>query len=258
MTGNAHGFDASKDAVALSDMPEIDRWALNRFARTVESAHKAYDAYEFHRVAVAVVEFCVLDCSSLYFDVIKDRLYTFKKESLERRSAQTVLHHMLTSLLPLLAPVISFTAEETWQLGKEDGLWKEESVFLSDVKELPEDWKSDQLEARWGQVRKIREKANLSLETARKDGQIGSSLEAKVIISGGEGAEKEILSSFGETLAPVFLVSQVEIGNGSGPLQIQVLKADGTKCGRCWRYETTVGSNVAHPDICARCVSMIS
>ncbi len=204
-------------------------------------------------MVVAMIEFCGSDCSSFYFDVIKDRLYTFKKESLERRSAQTVLYHMLTSLLPLLAPVLSFTAEETWQLGKEDGLWREESVFLSQYPVLPAEWQNEALEAKWQQILKVREKANLSLETARKGGQIGSSLEAKVIFSGGEGAEKETLNGFGIDLAPVFLVSQVKIKNGSGPLQIEVLKADGKKCVRCWRYETSVGQDNNHPEICLRC-----
>jgi len=207
---------------------------------------------------VTIVEFCVLDCSSFYFDVLKDRLYTFKKDSPERRSAQTVLHGTLEALLPLLAPILPFTMEETWLLGREDGLWKEESVFLSDYPSLPGQWKDDALDARWGHVRKIREKANMSLETARKDGQIGSSLEAKVVLSGGEGAEKEVLRDLGKDLAPVLLVSQVEVKNGSGPLEVKVLKADGKKCARCWRYETSVGQDAAHAEICLRCVGALA
>jgi isoleucyl-tRNA synthetase len=258
LIGNVHGFDPAKDTVGAKDMLEIDRWALNRLVRTVEAARKAYDTYEFHRVAVAVIEFCILDCSSFYFDILKDRLYTFKKDSLERRSAQTVLHHMLSSLLPLLAPILPFTAEETWLLGREDSLWKEESVFLSDFPSLMNEWKDDGLEARWNQVRKIREKANLSLETARKDGQIGSSLEAKVILNGGEGVEKEVLKNLEKNLASVFIVSQVEIQNGSGPLEVKVVKADGKKCARCWRYEITVGEDKTHTEICLRCVGALA
>ena len=258
LIGNVHGFDPAKDTVGAKDMLEIDRWALNRLVRTVEAARKAYDTYEFHRVAVAVIEFCILDCSSFYFDILKDRLYTLKKDSLERRSAQTVLHHMLSSLLPLLAPILPFTAEETWLLGREDSLWKEESVFLSDFPSLMNEWKDDGLEARWNQVRKIREKANLSLETARKDGQIGSSLEAKVILNGGEGVEKEVLKNLEKNLASVFIVSQVEIQNGSGPLEVKVVKADGKKCARCWRYEITVGEDKTHTEICLRCVGALA
>ncbi len=257
LIGNVHGFDYAKDSVKIEDMTEVDRWAMSRLYRAVENSKKAYDQYEFHRVVVAMIEFCGSDCSSFYFDVLKDRLYTFKKESLERRSAQTVLYHMLTALLPLLAPVLSFTTEETWQLGKEDNLWSEESVFLSKYPELPSEWQNEPLESKWQQILKVREKTNLSLETARKGGLIGSSLEAKVIYHGGEGPEKETLSNIKIDLAPVFLVSQVEIKNGSGPLQIEVLKADGQKCVRCWRYETTVGKNETHPEICSRCTSMI-
>ena len=258
LSGNISDFDPAKDAVPREKMPEIDRWALSRLARAIETCARSYEAYEFHRVVVAVIELCMVDGSSFYFDVLKDRLYTFKKDSLERRSAQTVLHRILESLLLLLAPVLSFTSEEVWRIGLERGQWKGESVFLSDFPEASPEWKDAALEEKWSRLRKIREKAQLSLEAARQSGLIGSSLEARVVFSQGEPSEREILRSMERDLPSILIVSQVENRNGEGALNVSVEKASGEKCRRCWRYETEVRTEGPHAGLCGRCVEALS
>lgn len=257
LIGNLSDFDYSKNRLPYEKMLAIDRWALTRLSQVIQNCQKAYDSFEFHLVVVRLIEFCTTDCSSFYFDLLKDRLYTFREDSPERLSGQTVLYHILSSLLRLFAPILSFTCEEVWQIGFQNGHWQEASVFLKDFPEILPEWDDKKLHEKLAQILQIREKANLSLEAARRAGQIGSSLEARLIFSGGADTEKNILKSLQKDLAMIFIVSQVEMRELSGALEIAVEKAAGNKCVRCWRYDETVNKNGSHPGLCLRCVEMI-
>lgn len=257
LVGNLPNYHSQHANQSYSNLTEIDRWALMRLSEVIQTCRKAYDSYEFHKVVVALVEFCAVDCSAFYFDVLKDRLYTFHKDSPERQSAQYVLYEILSSLVCLFSPVLSFTCEEVWQVGLGNGYWTEESVFLADFPEVQAEWQDQSLKEKWDKILKMREKANLSLESARQSGQIGSSLGAKVILSGGDKLEREILRSVEKDLAAILIVSQVEMDQGEGALEITVDKAPGTKCVRCWRYDKSVNHDKTHPGLCSRCITMI-
>ena len=256
LLGNLHGFDPAKDEVSYNSMLPVDRWILHCLADMIETSRKSYDSYDFHRVVVSVSGFCILECSSFYFDVLKDRLYTFNVSSLERRSAQTALYKILSSLLRVLAPILPFTTEEAWSLGFKDKFWNESSVLLSDFPNPDPKWEDKTLDDIWQKVWLLRNQTNLSLEAKRKSGFIGSSLEAKVIYIGSQN-DKKSLDQIGDDLASVLIVSQVEFKNGTGPLEIEVCKADGEKCSRCWRYDVTVGRDAGHPKLCGRCVGAL-
>ncbi|MBI1979291.1 MAG: class I tRNA ligase family protein, partial [Elusimicrobia bacterium] len=254
LIGNISDFRFANDSVPYAQMLEVDRWVLGRLSQTIQNCQRAYDQFEFHRVAVSLLEFCAIDCSSFYFDVLKDRLYTFGKNSPERRSAQTALYHILSSLLPVLAPILSFTSEEVWQLGLQEGYWSEETVFLKNFPAPDPLWKEDSLQEKWIRILRLREKVNSALELARKNGLIGGSLESKVIFSGGSKEEKEILQNMGTDLPMVFIVSQVERNNGDGELSIAVQKASGSKCLRCWRYVDGLSVEAEQSQLCPRCL----
>ncbi len=260
LLGNLSDFNASSESIPYDNLLEIDRWALTRVAALVQAATQAYLNYEFHKGSVAFVEFCVNDCSSFYFDVLKDRLYTYGKNSVERKSAQTVLHAILSSLVSLTAPILSFTSEEVWQLGLEAGHWQGKSVFLRDIPQINSLWRNDALDQKWKKVKEIKNKVNLFLEKARQSGMIGSSLEAKVSFKGGSPEEKSLIKNLGNDLPMIFIASQVDSEelSGEGALEVVVDKAAGTKCLRCWRYDSTVGLHAAQPEICSRCQSSLN
>ncbi|MBI2118824.1 MAG: isoleucine--tRNA ligase [Elusimicrobia bacterium] len=253
MLGNLAEFNVEKELLPESQLLEIDRWALMRLALAIETSKKAYESYEFHRVVVSLVEFCAVDGSSFYFDVLKDRLYTYGKNSIERKSAQTALYQILSSLLPLFSPILSFTCEEVWQVGLQEKLWFEETVFLTSFPENHSQWLNKELNAKWAVILKVREQANLSLEAARREGLIGSSLESKLNFSGGNELEKQILREMEKELPMIFIVSQVELDGLNGDLKIFVKKADGLKCKRCWRYDISVKEEGNFPELCNRC-----
>jgi isoleucyl-tRNA synthetase len=204
-----------------------------------------------------MIEFCVLDCSSLYFDVSKDRLYTYAKNAEARRSGQTALFLILKNFLSVLAPILPFTAEEAWQIGLEKTYWEEKSVLLSDFPTVPSEWKDENLNQQWELLLQVREKAHLALESARKSGQIGASLEAKLIFSGELGNASNALQALHLELPMIFIVSQVELRQGNGAFEVFVEKASGSKCVRCWRYDTTVQAHEIHPNLCHRCIDAI-
>lgn len=257
MLGNLAEFNVEKELLPYSQLLEIDRWALTRLALAIETSKKAYESYEFHRAVVSLVEFCSRDCSSFYFDVLKDRLYTYGKNSIERKSAQTVLYRICSSLLPICSPILSFTCEEVWQLGLKEKFWLEESVFLTSFSEDHSQWLNKRLDEKWDGILKIREQANLSLEAARREGLIGSSLESKLIFSGGNESENQILNEMEKELPMILIVSQVKRDEKNGDLKIQVEKAEGLKCPRCWRYDLSVKEEENFPSLCSRCQEAI-
>jgi isoleucyl-tRNA synthetase len=270
--GNLDGFDPQRDQVTFEQMEPIDRYMLLLTADLVRDVLLWYEKFEFHRIYQRVIAFRTSELSNFYFDVLKDRLYTHPPDSQARRSGQTAIWRIGQALVRLLAPMMSFTAEEVWRFLPSVGE-KPESVHLAlfptpeevlgNTAQAPDaSGKSvpagtEQLRADWDRLLLVREEVFRHLEAARKDKVIGSGLQAKVRIS----APPEtygLLERYGETLRYLFIVSQVELqtltgsGNGAG-LKIEVLPADGKKCERCWNYSTEVGADPEFPTVCERC-----
>src|SRR6185295_6614003 len=252
--GNLHGFDPSRDTVPVEEMEEIDRWALAELNRVTKEVWTAYEAYEFHNVYRALYAFATVTLSARYFDIIKDRLYTFAPRNKARRSAQTVLLQIGDALARMLGPILVFTADEIWENlpGR-----KEESIHLA-LLPTASDENHDALLAEWERLYAIRDDVLRALEEARVAKRIGSSLEAKVILNA-SGSALELLQKHQKDLRYLFIVSQVELGNsgeGAG-VSITITDADGTKCERCWNYSTRVGESETYPTVCERCVAAL-
>ena len=250
--GNLHGFDPRSQAVPVEEMEPIDRWAVARLADWAAKVKKAYAEYEFHLAYHATIQFCAVEMSAIYFDIIKDRLYTAREDSPARRSAQSALHLVAGDLVRLLAPVLSFTAEEAWGfLPGHD----EDSVFYAGFSERPRPAGADELEARYGRLLEVRGVVQRALEEARKSKLIGSGLEAMVTLHA-EGDDLALLESARAELPVLFIVSKVELAGG--PLSAEVARAPGTKCARCWGFFEDVGKEPAHPDVCGKCAAALS
>jgi isoleucyl-tRNA synthetase len=257
MLGNLYDFAPDTDLVALDKMGELDRWALSRAASVLEKVEKAYESYEFHQVYHLITNLCVVDLSALYFDILKDRLYTAGKKSPERRSSQTAMWLITDVLIRVLAPVLSFTSEEI--LGfMPASQRKPESVFLSEYPSYARTlskWSDAQLEENFSGIWAIRDVALKSLEEARQAKTIGHPREARVTLTVDPASDKA-LQATKEDLGRLFLVSELEIKQGSA-LSAQVGKAEGEKCARCWTYSREVGKNKQHADLCDRCIEAI-
>jgi isoleucyl-tRNA synthetase len=249
--GALDGFDPQRDAVKGEDLLPLDRWVLSRLIAWEEKVRKAYEDYEFHLAYHATIELCSVDLSALYFDVVKDRLYTWKTKGLPRRSAQTVLHLVAEDLVRLLAPVLSFTASEAWAFLPGE---REESVFLAGFpsRERPAD--AEALEARYGRLFEVRAVVQGKLEEARRAKLIGSGLEAQVTVRA-EGDELAFLEANRAELPTLFIVSKVLLA--SGPLSAEVAKAPGSKCARCWGFFEDVGKDARHPELCGKCAAAL-
>ncbi len=249
LLANTADFDAPTNAVAPNALLEIDRYAMVLASELQSRVRAHYEKYEFQPAMQAIQHFCSEDLGGFYLDVLKDRLYTTGANSAARRSAQTALHHILQMLTRLIAPVLSFTAEEIWatlNAGKDD------SVFLHSYHQLPVIANADALTARWNKVREIRATVAKQLEEARSAGQIGSSLQAEVVV-GASGDDYALLKSFGDDLRFAFITSAAKVAEGEATVTVHA--SGHTKCERCWHYRADVGSNVEHPAICGRCVS---
>ncbi|HLA09171.1 MAG TPA: isoleucine--tRNA ligase [Pyrinomonadaceae bacterium] len=252
--GNLHGFDPHTDAVSEDDLPEIDAWAMAELNAVIARVRQAYEAYEFHTVYHTLYQYATVSLSARYFDIIKDRLYTFAPKNAARRSAQTVLYRIVNALARMLAPLLVFTADEIWE-----SLPGPTNEFSSVHTELfPEAAASNQgLWDEWEQLFAIRDQALVALETARTAKQIGSSLEARVELFA-SGKSFDLLSKHASDLRYLFIVSQVDLQPASaGGLQIKVHVADGGKCERCWNYSTRVGQSERYPTVCERCLTAL-
>jgi isoleucyl-tRNA synthetase len=271
LLGNLKDFDPAKDAVALDRMEELDRWALDRLYGMNARVRKAYDDFEFHIVYHTLHNFCVIDLSSFYLDIIKDRLYVSSRHSAARRSAQTAMHEILNVLVRLMAPVLSFTAEEIWQfMHGESGEFSSEgfsSVHTDLFMPLKEEYRNPELAERWEEIIKVRRDVTKALEIARKEKRIGHSLDAAVTL--GVTPELEnLLDSYREDLRSIFIVSSVKIrraedvkdglkGGEAQGLMVKVTPSEDPKCERCWVHDPTVGEDDSHPAICGRCLNAI-
>jgi len=262
LLGNLAGFDPDLDSTPYEDLEELDRWALLRLSQVTEKIRKAYFTYQYHTVFHTLHNFCVVDLSNFYLDVLKDRVYASGEKDRLRRSAQTVFLRLIEGIVTLMAPVLSFTAEEVWEYlpGK-----RPESVFLSGFAEPHPEWGDKELEARYGRLLKIREVVTKALEEARQGKTIGNSLEGAVTIHCNDEDTLEFLRSFGPALPDLFIVSRAEIEKSptfpDGAVTdekvpgvgVMVLPTDGEKCERCWKYTPDVGRFKDHPTLCGRC-----
>jgi isoleucyl-tRNA synthetase len=257
MLGNLYDFDPVSDSVAYEELEEIDKWALHRLQELKKKVIRAYERFEFHQVYHGLYNFCTGDLSSFYLDVLKDRLYTFAPRSRERRSAQTVLLEILKDLVRLAAPMLSFTAEEAWRCLPESAR-EQDSVHLAQMPQVRDDLLDAELAGRWAELLAVRSFVLKALEDARRDGLIGNSLEAKVVVKTC-GDTARLLEDFLPSLPSVFIVSEVELSDEADAEEpaVNVVKAAGEKCVRCWNYKTSVGCNPDYPDICDRCVVQV-
>jgi isoleucyl-tRNA synthetase len=252
--GNLADFTPGKDEVPVADLEPIDRWALARLAAWVAKVKEAYRAYEFHLAYHATMQLCAVDLSAQYFDIVKDRLYTSRKDGQARRSAQTVLHAVAGDLLRMLAPVLSFTASEGWAFLPGDAAGRAEDVFLAGFPERPRPADAEALEARYGRLFEVRELVQKAIEPERKAKRIGSGLEAMVTVSA-EGETLALLRSARAELPFLFIVSKVALAEG--PLAVVVAPAPGQKCPRCWVYAEDVGTSTHHPSLCGKCAAAL-
>jgi isoleucyl-tRNA synthetase len=263
--GNLHDFNPAEDAVPFGSMQALDQYMLRQTCAFAEDVRKSYDEFAFHRIYHRVNHFCIVDLSAFYFDVLKDRLYISAPKSQARRSAQTVIWRIGEALARLLAPIMSFTCEEIWlYLPKMES--RAESVHLAHFPKDgdilgdnsgPSDPRSDE---DWVTLRAVRDDVLKALETARNNKLIGTSLEAQVSITAAEPVHS-LLQRYEDQLRYLFIVSAVTLaqgsGNGTGGLHVEVKKADGLKCERCWNYSTHVGEDKEYPTVCERCSAVL-
>jgi isoleucyl-tRNA synthetase len=261
--GNLSDFDPVQHCVTFAEMPEIDRWALHQLEMLKEKVLRAYDACEFHVLYHAVNSFCTVEMSAFYLDILKDRVYTSRTDSLERRSAQTAMYLVLEAIVKLVAPVLSFTADEVWRYMPKR---MEESVHLAEFPTMRPENRDDALVERWERVIKVRADVSKALEQARVQKVIGHSLDAAVTIAASVDM-LEFLSGYASELKSIFIVSKVELtdtisgecyeAEGIPGMRIRVTAAPGVKCERCWCYDEEIGSDGEHPTICPKCLKAV-
>jgi isoleucyl-tRNA synthetase len=248
LLANISDFDATKDAVPLDELLEIDRYALSCAAQMQADILAHYQVYEFHPVVAKLQLYCSEDLGGFYLDILKDRLYTSATDSKARRSAQTALHHITHAMLRWMAPFLSFTAEEAW---KDFGKSATGSIFTETYWTFAA---SDAaLNTKWSRIRELRDGVNKDIETLRADGKVGSSLQAEVALTV-PADDYALLSSLGDDVKFVFITSAIDLIAGSA-ISTVVTASNHTKCERCWHYRADVGIDPAHPTICGRCTS---
>ena len=268
LLGNLADYVPAEDAVAGQHLEEIDRWALDALGCLVEAVALGYETCQFHEIFHTVYDFCVVKLSAFYLDVIKDRLYVNVADAPGRRAAQTVLYQLLDTMVRLIAPILPFTAEEVWQaMPPAEG--REESVHFALFPEVPEEWRDEELAARWEQLLAVRDEVLKPLETMRRDKAIGNSLQAAVDLYTGSESLAGLLDQYRDFLKTLFIVSQVDLRDQEAfqadqrhqsealSLVVGVRKAAGDKCELCWNYSPTVGQHPVHATLCERCIRII-
>ncbi|MBK9185685.1 MAG: isoleucine--tRNA ligase [Moraxellaceae bacterium] len=267
LLANLAGFDPTQHLVPTNEMLALDRWVVDRAAQVQQDIVAGYESYEFHQIYHKLHNFCSLDLGSFYLDIIKDRQYTTQADSLARRSAQTALYHIIQAVVRWIAPILSFTAHEIWQVIPKAGA---DSVFLTQwydgLATLPEDSTQPLLtRAYWQQVMAVKTAVNKEIESARNRKEVGSGLSAEVALYVSPELH-QVLALLGDELRFVLITSSATLlpNNGEGQatdlagLNVKVTASTYTKCVRCWHYRADVGSNVAHPEICLRCVDNVT
>lgn len=265
LLGNLYDFNPEANFVPYANRPELDRWALHRLQRLISRLRKAYENYQFHLIYHGLHAFCVNDLSAFYLDILKDRLYTYLPDSQERRSAQSTLWEILEVMVRFMAPVLSFTAEEIWQYLAQLSPRKD-SVFLSTFPEVKAEYQDKILAERWEKLLIIRREVTKALEQARRNKQIGHSLDAEVLILPPPSLET-LLKAYEEELATIFIVSHVNIVKELSAEALESSEIEGlkvlvrpysySKCERCWQRKPSVGKDKEYPRLCSRCANVI-
>ena len=248
LLANTDDFDPKTDMVSTDKLISLDKYILYRTKHIQQEIIQAYHSMDFHQVCQTVMGFCSQDLGGFYLDIIKDRTYTTKADGLPRRSAQTTLYHIAHALLRWIAPVLSFTAQEAWQVLKDTQGY----IFTAEWYQLPDFQMNDISHEDWDKVALIKDTVNKSIEQARSDKIVSSNLTAKVTITAPQDIT-DILNKFGDELRFVFITSDATVKSGD-TLSTTITPADGTKCVRCWHVRTDVGTHAEHPEICGRCV----
>ena len=271
--GNLDDFNPEKHGVPLSELPELDRWALAKFEELKSKVTKGYEKYEFHSIYQGLNYFCGTTMSAFYLDILKDRLYTSGTRSHLRRSAQTVLYAILDGMLRLMSPILCFTAAEAWDalhgFSEKDPLG-DNSIYFAEFPSANKIECDDKMMEKWSKLIKVRSDITKALEIARREKVIGHPLEAEVLLKA-EGELAEFLKSEWETVKEISIISELSDLHDDTPeigvrftsedvpgFTIQVQPAPGEKCLRCWIRSTTVGDNAAHPEICSRCSDVLA
>jgi isoleucyl-tRNA synthetase len=260
LVNNLFDFNPASDGVPAEQLYEIDRWILAELEEVLARVLKAYEDYEFHIVYHSLYRFCTVELSAIYFDILKDRLYTFAPKSLGRRSAQTALYLIVSKLTRLMAPILAFTADEVWETflsAHGTGGAAMPSVHMAEFPAPDATFQNPDLLERWRRLMEVRSSVLKALEAKRTEKAIGSGLEAKVILSAG-GQQYDFLSPYADQLPAVFIVSQVELRpSDQDELSLEVVRAEGQKCERCWNYSPFVGQDERYPTVCQRCLATL-
>ena len=253
--GNLDGFDASS-LVPPEDMEELDRWALTKLCELAERVRDGYENYAYHVVYHAIYNFCVVELSNFYLDVIKDRLYCEERNGVKRRSAQSAMFMILDSIVRMLSPILAFTSDEIWKAMPHREGDDPRNIIFNEMNPAPVEYALDAAKMeKWNRIVALRETVNAALERARADKLIGKPLEAQVTLRA-TGEELEFLREVEAELPAVFIVSSVKLEEGESA--VEVARAPGGKCVRCWTYSEKLGENPDHPDLCPRCAAVVS
>ena len=264
-TGYLYYFDPEKDSVPFDSLTELDKWACYALDALIDKAGKAYDAFDFHVIYHAVYSFCVLDMSSFYLEIIKDRLYVEKADSLSRRAAQTVIYKVLNALVKIVAPILSFTSDEAWQYIRHTSGEDGRSVFFNDFPKVEGLSAPAEFTAKWDKIIAVRNDVQKALELARAEKIIGKPLDAEVKLY--VSAKEEFAKLEKLPLAELFIVSKADVIYAEGEgyeavefpgVKVKVEACQAPKCVRCWMHSDTVGQNAEHPELCERCAKAVS
>jgi isoleucyl-tRNA synthetase len=257
LLGNIDDFNPNEKAVAYNDMFEIDKWAMQQLQKLIAEVTISYEEFVFHRVFTLIHNFCAVEMSSIYMDLLKDRMYCDGADSLSRRSAQTAMYKILDCLIRMLAPILVHTAEEVWAVMKFKSV-EAESIHFAEMPKVDGsiDWQKD--EPKWQKLMELRNKVLGVLEPLRKDKIIGSNQESSVTIRC-DADSAAAIEKFGiENFAALCIVSEVKLEKGATETTVSAQKSSHRKCQRCWNYWPSVGKNSKFTDICERCVEVIS
>lgn len=255
--GNLYDFDPEKDSVSVDKLYPIDKWAIVKLNELIKKVKEAYDNYEFHLVYHSIHNFCVVDMSNFYLDVLKDRLYTEKADSEARRAAQTAIYIIVDAMTRMISPILAYTSDEIWRYMPHCNDCNKENIVFNEMPEVIDISVEDGFMDKWDRIHQLRDSVKKSLESFIREKTIKSSLEAKIKLSA-DGEALDFLNSVKDELKTAFIVSSVEIARGdSKEITIEVEKASGNKCERCWSISETVGENHEHPTLCSRCCEVL-
>ena len=250
--GNLFDFNPDTDMADFDTLLPIDKWALAKLNSLIDKVREAYDKYEFHIVYHSIHNFCVVDMSNFYLDVLKDRLYTEKADSPRRRAAQTAMYLILNAMTRMIAPILAYTSDEIWKFMPHSAADEASHVIYNEMPEKVAADVDDSFMEFWNRIHELRDDVKKTLEPMIKEKTIKSSLEAKVTLSAG-GETLEFLKQAEPELADAFIVSEVVIADNGAELEITAKKAEGEKCERCWAIRKSVGADAEHPTLCAHC-----